>query len=283
MIESLKNQEQILWEVALKFGPLSVSKLLSEGYVLTVDVLELLHCFNCYPDQILDCVQACKNYSDAAALYKWLCAYIGQQEAEDFFLQKCNFDENLLQYVSASALERSQCWNELARRKADDILYKHGVYDKMSPEGLYKYRLLDYYFQKADFINPNHIDVLEYLAHAGKWDIVSKSFSFNSSNKIMLDFLVKYKQFAIIASKNSMYLTNFPEGIAFLQKAKNNYILAQAKLYDKVDWDEYLQSGTIRPTGDAEAAQQWDALMRNHRHWVLLKHFKLWRFIKSFF
>ncbi len=285
MIDSLGNQEQVLFWVASKYDIKHVSKLLADGYTLTTDVLEVL-CFLGYSsEQILNCIKSCRYYVDAKLLFDWLCGFIGQEKTEAFIIAEFEYDPDLFQYFSLESLEKHKCWDELARRKADDILFKHEQYDKMSPEGLYKYKLFEEYFQKSSLIDPEDNAVLDYLAENELWNIVQANYSLNINvtNQNLLDFLVKHKKFEMIDKQYSLYLTQFPEGIAFLQKAKNNYILAQAKLYDKVDWDEYLQSGTIRPTGDAEAAQQWDALMRNHRHWVLLKHFKLWRFIKSFF
>ena len=285
MVDSLGNQEQILLWVAGKYDIKHVSRLLADGYTLTTDVLEVL-CFLGYSsEQILDCLKSCRYYSDAKLLFDWLCGFIGQEKTEAFLISEFEEDFDLFQYFSLESLEKYQCWNELARRKADDILFKHEQYDKMSPEGLYKYKLFDEYFKKYGHINPEDNAALDYLAEKGLWNIVQANYNIlrNTTNQKLLDFLVKHKKFEMIATQNVMYLTKFPEGIEYLQKNKRYFILAEAKLYDKVDWDDYLQSGKNCPVAHAEEAQQWDALMRNHKHLVLLRHFKLWRFIKSFF
>lgn len=285
MIDSLGNPEQILIWVAGKYGISVVSKLLSEGYVLTTNVLETLHIVGYSSEQILECIKSCRYYEQAEDLFSWLSGYIGQERTEDFWITEFKYDPDLFQYFSLESLEKYECWDELARRKADDILFKHELYDKMSPEGLYKHKLFEEYFRCNAFINPNDENVLDYLAEKGLWDIVYKNFKIfeNHNNKTMLSFLVKHKKFEMIYSEYPRFLTTFPEGIEYLSQNKKYYILADTKLYDKVDWDDYLRTGTLCPVAHAEEAKQWDALMRNHKHWVLLKHFKLWKFIKSFF
>lgn len=285
MIDSLGNQEQVLFWVASKYDIKHVSKLLADGYTLTIDVLEVLYFLGYSSEQILDCIKSCKYYIDAKLLFDWLCGFIGQEKTEAFIIAEFEYDPDLFQYFSIESLEKYQCWNELARRKADDILYKYEQYDKMSPEGLYKYKLFEEYFKSNTLIDSDDECVLNYLAEAGLWNIVQKNFKIfgNHQNKTMLNFLVKHKQFEMIYGENPRFLTTFPEGIEYLSQNKKYYILADTKLYDKVDWDEYLRTGTLCPVTHAIEAQQWDALMRNHRHQVLLKHFKLWRFVKSFF
>ena len=285
MVDSLGNQEQILLWVAGKYDIKHVSRLLADGYTLTTDVLEVL-CFLGYSsEQILDCLKSCRYYIDAKLLFDWLCGFIGQEKTEAFLISEFEEDFDLFQYFSLESLEKYQCWNELARRKADDILFKHGVYDKMTPEGLYKHQLFDEYFKKSSLINPDDNAALDYLAQNGHWDIIQANYNLlgNITNQNLLDFLVKHKKFDIIAKQYPIYLVKCSEGIEYLQQQKRYFILAEAKLYDKVDWDDYLQSGKNCLVAHAEEAQQWDALMRNHKHLVLLRHFKLWRFIKSFF
>ena len=285
MIDSLENQEQLLLWAAKKYGVSVVSKMLADHYVLTTDVLEAMYIVGYSSEQILDCLKSCKYYSDAKLLFDWLCGFIGQEKTEAFIIAEFDYDPDLFQYFSLETLEKHEYWDELARRKADDILFKHGVYDKMTPEGLYKHQLFDEYFKKYGHINPEDNAALDYLAEKGLWNIVQANYNIlrNTTNQKLLDFLVKHKKFEMIATQNVMYLTKFPEGIEYLQKNKRYYVLAEAKLWDKIDWDEYLQSGTIKPMRDAETAQQWDALMRNHRHLLLLKHLKLWKFVRSFF
>ncbi len=285
MVDSLGNQEQILLWVAGKYDIKHVSRLLADGYTLTTDVLEVL-CFLGYSsEQILDCLKSCRYYSDAKLLFDWLCGFIGQEKTEAFLISEFEEDFDLFQYFSLESLEKYQCWNELARRKADDILFKHEQYDKMSPEGLYKYQLFERYFKYSALIDVNDKAVLDYLVKGGRWDIIEANYGLfkNSSNLNLLKLLVKHKQYEMIAEHYPVYLSKFPEGIEYLQQQKRYCVLAEAKLYDKVDWDDYLQSGKNCPVAHAEEAQQWDALMRNHKHLVLLRHFKLWRFIKSFF
>lgn len=285
MIGKLSQRQNVLLHFLTICNEEQAVSLFKDGYSLCSDALELLFLRRFSKKTILACIEGAAYYDDAESLYGWLCAYLGQDETENFLLQQCNYDDVILQKFSPENLEKYERWDVLAKLGADEILYKHGIYDKMTASSLYKHHLLDYYFQKAEIINPDHDDVLEYLAQAGKWDIVYKNFRLkdNSTNQIMLDFLVKHKQFQMIANENRMYLTTFPEGVDYLQEIKSFYHLAKAGLYDKVDWDEYLRSGCYSSLRHALKAQQWDALMRNHKHLVLLKHFKLWRFIKSFF
>ena len=285
MVDSLGNQERILVWVAWKYEISVVSKLLSEGYVLTTDLLETLYVVGYSSKQILDCIKSCKYYEQAEDIYSWLSGYLGQEQTEDFLISKFGYNPDLYQYFSLESLEKHECWDELVRRKADGILFRHGLYERMSPDGLYKHKLFEKYFKCNTLINPNDQDVLDYLAEAGLWDIVHKNFkSFeNHHNKTMLNFLVKHKQFEMIYCEYPRFLTTFPEGIEYLSQNKKYYILADTKHYDKIDWDDYLHTGTLCPVAHAEEAKQWDALMRNHKHLVLLKHFKLWKFVKSFF
>lgn len=285
MIDSLANQEQLLLWAAKKYGVSVVSKMLADRYVLTTDVLEAMYIDGYSSEQILDCLKSCRYYSDAKLLFDWLCGFVGQEKTEEFIIAEFKYDPDLFQYFSSETLEKHEYWDELARRKADDILFKHEQYDKMSPEGLYKHRLFERYFKYSALIDVDDQAVLDYLVKGGRWDIIEANYGLlkNSSNLNLLNLLVKHKQYEMIAKHYPVYLTKFPEGIEYLQKNGHFYVLAENKLYDKVDWDAYLQTGAERAIYNAVIAQQWDALMRNHKHLLLLKHLKLWRFIKSFF
>lgn len=284
MLENLKNEKQILLALLLHEREENIFNFFAvENYSISASSLEVLYLRRFSKHFILKCLEAAHYVEDFQSLHNWLCGYLGQEEAENFLLQQCNLGESLLQYISADALEKHQYWDELSRRKADDILYKHGLYDKMSPSGLYKYRMFEKYFKKAYVINPEDNDALEYLAQTENWDIVYKNFKVQKDNQNLINFLIKHKQYTMIANENRMLLTTFSEGIEYLQEIKSFFHLAEAGLYDKVDWDAYLQSEIIASIKHSEKAKQWDALMRNHKHWALFKHFRLWRFIKSFF
>ena len=62
--------------------------------------------------------------------------------------------------------------------------------------------------------------------------------------------------------------------------------LADYEKYDLIDWEDWgkrYPSHAFHALRAAIEAQNWDFLVKQKAHWKLLKHFRLIRFIKSFF
>ena len=220
VVQQLEYQQRILIWVAVKYRCSGVLKCLQEGYTLTTNVLDTLHFLGSSPQAIMECIQSCKHYEDAKCLYDWLCRYLGKEPAEDFILAKLKNDVNFLQFISNGTLEKKQYWDELSRRKADDILYQHRLYEKLSPEGLYERQLYAQYFKDNWRIDPNDNAALNYLALTINWEVIARNFEENCTNENLLNFLIKHKKFDIIAKKNKDVLLSFPEGMDYLRKRK---------------------------------------------------------------
>ena len=284
MVQSLKDENKVVFAFLLTGDHAKILKMFTEdGYKLSAETLELLYLRGLSKSFILQCVQGCQNCLDAETLYNWLCAYLGKEETEDFLLLKCTPSQKMLNCVSILGLERNQRWDELQARSADDVLYKHGMYDKMSAAGLYKYRLFERYFKTNFTIDPNDKDALDYLAKMQDWNNVFRNFQLFPDNQNMLDFLIKHKQYTALVVVNPMVLTGFKEGVEFLQKNRNYHFLAEAKFYDKIDWDDWFKRADYSAEWSAEHHKLWDVLLKHKCHWTLLKHGRIWRFIKSFF
>ena len=59
--------------------------------------------------------------------------------------------------------------------------------------------------------------------------------------------------------------------------------LAYYKKYDLIDWEDWGKRHPSHALRAAIEAKNWDFLVKQKAHWQLLKHFRLIRFIKSFF
>ncbi len=288
MKESLQQKREIQHSMLLHADENIIFKMFAEDeYPLDSDGLEILYLRNFSQDFILRCVAKGKYYNDGKTLYNWLCGYLGEEKAEDFILQN-DFDENILQLFSNEGLERNQRWDILQQKGADDILYKHGLYDKMSAKGLYRHRLYEQYFRSNWKIMPDDTDAMEYLAQTNNWNnILFKNLMELRNKEHLLEFFAKYEKFEAIELVDAYYLTGFSIGCAYLQQKKKYTLLAHAGRNGYIDWDEYLNSNKFMERKEAvkyaAKAQKWDVLMKNKKHWVLLKHGHLWKFIKSFF
>ncbi len=288
MKESLQQKREIQRSILLHTDENIILKMFAEDeYPLDSDGLEILYLRNFSQDFILKCVAKCKFYNEGEKLYNWLCGYLGEEKAEDFILQN-NYDEDFLILISDNALERNQRWDILQQKKADDILYKHGLYDKMSAYGLYMYQLYERYFRSNwRIIKTDDTDAMEYLAQTDNWNILFKNLMEERDKEHLLEFYAKHEKFDSIELVDAAFLASFSKGLAYLQQNKKYSILAHTCRFEYIDWDEYLNSNKFierkEAVKHAERAKQWDALMKNHQHWVLLKHGHLWKFIKSFF
>ena len=284
MIKSVGDQKYVLALLICR-GPQKASQLFADGYTLTAKLLEAMYCMDFSQDDILSCVRNAQHYDNDDSLYNWLCGYLGQEKAEDFLLENTNPDDYLLRKISRAGLERHQCWDMLQKRRADDILFKHGLYDKMSLHSLYKHKLYELYFKRGGSeIDPNDTAALDYLIKNQKWEVLYKNLQDpkKKNNRTLLDAMIKNKQFASVLVTNPLALTWYKDGVVFLQDEKQYPILAKAQLYDKIDWDAYLKENSRQSVTDAVAAKQWDALARNRKHWELLKNLRVKQFFESF-
>ncbi len=284
MIKAVGDQGHVL-ALLVHCGPQKAEELFADGYAITAKLLDVMYCMDFPQDVILSCVSKAKRYVDAESFYNWLCAYLGQDEAEDFLLENTKPDDNLLQKFSYAGLERHQCWDALQKKRADDILFRNQIYEKMSLHSLYTHKLYELYFKRGGVeINPNDTPALDYLAKKQKWDVLHKNLQDpkKKNNRTLLDFMVKNKQFDSVLAVNPSALTRYKEGIAFLQNKKQYSVLAAAQLYDQIDWDAYLKENSRQSVIDAVAAKQWNALVRNKKRWALLKNLRIKQFFESF-
>lgn len=59
--------------------------------------------------------------------------------------------------------------------------------------------------------------------------------------------------------------------------------LACRKQYGLIDWNNWMEKDSKTAMCYAVKAGNWDFPVKYKSHWILLKHFRLCRFIKSFF
>ena len=118
MIESLDQKNQILFTMLMHANEETLLQMFSDGYTLSVDALEILYLRGFSSCFIKECIQKTKYYADGKNFYRWLCAYLGWQAAEDFILSQCDFDNEFLMLLSDASLKRYKRQEVLKIKKA---------------------------------------------------------------------------------------------------------------------------------------------------------------------
>ena len=121
MIESLDQRDQILFAMLMHANEETLLQMFADGYTLSVTALEILYLRGFPSCFIRECIQKTKYYTGGEKIYRWLCAYLGWQAAEDFILSQCDFDDEFLGLLSDASLERYKRQEILKLKKARAI------------------------------------------------------------------------------------------------------------------------------------------------------------------
>lgn len=277
---------------------------IQDGYCLTAFVLNIM-LDNGYADKVDEVLATCKCWQEN--VFDFLVIYWDREKAEDYWAQNAE-SSPIFHKLSNEALVRNELWGELRERNAFNVLGKYAPLDVLKEIGAGSYlrpRVLEGLVKAKRFeeaVSFNHTEgypqaypeLSLYLfkhdidkfcdAWSGKGRDFEKIYSdlgFASFDDLCqylydlgkIDFLIK----------NTGFLEN--HGIwEPLVLAKEWYTLFHCKQYDLIDWENWLDNDDRqRVVIVAGIAKNWDFLVKHKAHWQLLKHFRLWCFVKSFF
>lgn len=303
-----KDENNLLLYDLIKEGKFDIfCQRIKEGYGLTAFVLTAMLNYG-YEGKIEEVLSSSICWT--SDVFDFLVIYWGREKAEDFWIQHAD-KKRVAEKLSNEALVRHQRWNELLEREAYELLAEHAPLEFFqNPDASYDTSrvfsalvaqkrfedvlALDDKWSKSDYFHST--EMMRYLLEhdVEKSCKILPFFSVNARQKLAvrlgfekLDDLYQYLydngQIDFFLIKNTCFLEN--HGIwEPLVLAKEWYTLFHCKQYDLIDWENWLDNDDRqRVVIVAGIAKNWDFLVKHKAHWQLLKHFRLWRFVKSFF
>ena len=301
-----KDENNLLLYDLIKEGKFEIfCQRIKEGYGLTAFVLTAMLNYG-YEGKIEEILSSCKCWT--SDVFDFLVIYWGREKAEDFWIQHAD-KKRVAEKLSNEGLVRHQRWNELLEREAYELLAAH------APLAFFQNPDASYYtsrFFSALVAQKRFEDV---LALDDKW---SKSDYFHSTEmmryllehdvekscKILPFFSVNAKQKLAVRlgfeELDDLYQYLYDNGQIDFLRVETNFLrrheiwapyvekkywamLANYKQYDLIDWENWMAKSKKEASIHAAMVQKWDFLVKHKQHWLLLKHFRLWRFVKSFF
>ena len=302
-----KDEVNLLLYDLIKEGKFDIfCQRIQDGYGLTAFVLTAMLNYG-YEGKIEEVLSS--SICLTSDVFDFLVIYWGREKAEDYWEQ--NTDKELIaEKLSNEGLVRHQRWNELLEREAYELLAAHAplaffqnpdasydtsrVFSALVAQKRFEDVLaLDDKWSKSDYFHST--EMMRYLLEhdVEKFCKILSIFSVNAKQKLAvrlgfeeLDDLYQYLydngQIDFLMTKTD-YLKMYGIWEPYVQ-AKNWYILARAREFKLIDWENWLDNeNKQRVVIMAEIAHNWDFLLKHKAHWQLLKHFRLWRFVKSFF
>ena len=299
-----KDENNLLLYDLIKEGKFEIfCQRIKEGYGLTAFVLTAMLNYG-YEGKIEEVLSSCKCWT--SDVFDFLVIYWGREKAEDYWIQHAD-KERVAEKLSNEALVRHQRWNELLEREAYELLAEHAPLEFFqNPDASYDTSrvfsalvaqkrfedvlALDDKWSKSDYFHST--EMMRYLLEhdVEKSCKILSIFSVNAKQKLAvrlgfekLDDLYQclYDKGQIdFLMKETSFLSDHGIWEPYVEKEKW-YTLASHGKYDLIDWEDWMakSKASIR----AAMIQKWDLLVKHKAHWQLLKHFRLWRFVKSFF
>lgn len=278
---------------------------IQDGYGLTAFVLTAMLNYG-YEGKIEEVLSSCKCWT--SDVFDFLVIYWGREKAEDYWIQHAD-KERVAEKLSNEGLVRHQRWNELLEREAYELLAAHAplaffqnpdasydtsrVFSVLVAQKRFEDVLaLDDKWSKSDYFYST--EMMRYLLEhdVEKSCKILSIFSVNAKQKLAvrlgfekLDDLYQclYDKGQIdFLMKETSFLSDHGIWEPYVEKEKW-YTLASHGKYDLIDWEDWMAKSKEVASIRAAMIQKWDLLVKYKQHWLLLKHFRLWRFVKSFF
>ena len=301
-----KDENSLLLYDLIKEGKFDIfCQRIQDGYGLTAFVLTAMLNYG-YEGKIEEVLSSCKCWT--SDVFDFLVIYWGREKAEDYWIQHAD-KERVAEKLSNEALVRHQRWNELLEREAYELLAAHAplaffqnpdasyytsrVFSALVAQKRFEDVLaLDDKWSKSDYFHST--EMMRYLLEhdVDKFCKILSIFSVNAKQKLAvrlgfekLDDLYQclYDKGQIdFLMKETSFLSDHGIWEPYVEKEKW-YTLASHGKYDLIDWEDWMAKSKEVASIRAAMIQKWDLLVKYKQHWLLLKHFRLWRFVKSFF
>ena len=301
-----KDENSLLFYDLIKEGKFEIfCQRIQDGYGLTSFVLAAMLNYG-YEGKIEEVLSSCKCLT--SDVFDFLVIYWGREKAEDYWVQH-TVKELVTEKLSNEGLVRHQRWNELLEREAYELLAAHApLAFFQSPDASYDTSrvfsalvaqkrfedvlALDDKWSKSDYFYST--EMMRYLLEhdVEKFCKILPIFSVNAKQKLAvrlgfekLDDLYQclYDKGQIdFLMKETSFLSDHGIWEPYVEKEKW-YTLASHGKYDLIDWEDWMAKSKEVASIRAAMVQKWDFLVKHKQHWLLLKHFRLWRFVKSFF
>ena len=301
-----KDENSLLLYDLIKEGKFDIfCQRIQDGYGLTAFVLTAMLNYG-YEGKIEEVLSSCKCWT--SDVFDFLVIYWGREKAEDYWIQHAD-KERVAEKLSNEGLVRHQRWNELLEREAYELLAAHApLAFFQSPDASYytsrffsalvaqkrfeDVLALDDKWSKSDYFHST--EMMRYLLEhdVEKFCKILPIFSVNAKQKLAvrlgfekLDDLYQclYDKGQIdFLMKETSFLSDHGIWEPYVEKEKW-YTLASHGKYDLIDWEDWMAKSKEVASIRAAMIQKWDLLVKYKQHWLLLKHFRLWCFVKSFF
>lgn len=301
-----KDENNLLLYDLIKEGKFDIfCQRIQDGYGLTAFVLTAMLNYG-YEGKIEEVLSSCKCWT--SDVFDFLVIYWGREKAEDYWIQHAD-KERVAEKLSNEGLVRHQRWNELLEREAYELLAAHAplAFFQNPDASYYTSRFfsalvaqkrfedvlaLDDKWSKSDYFHST--EMMRYLLEhdVEKFCKILPIFSVNAKQKLAvrlgfekLDDLYQclYDKGQIdFLMKETSFLSDHGIWEPYVEKEKW-YTLASHGKYDLIDWEDWMAKSKEVASIRAAMIQKWDLLVKYKQHWLLLKHFRLWRFVKSFF
>ncbi len=151
--------------------------LLKQGYTLTPFVLNVMIDYG-YENKLLKAVE----FSPAVKsdVYDFLCAYLGQEKAEDFLVEK-DIHSLIVEKFSVESLVKYHLWDVLAEKGEYKALARAEKFDVLK----------EYYLKEKAGYKGGQFCISQALIDVGR--------SFNKPHRKIIDFLVDIEDFSCLA------------------------------------------------------------------------------------
>lgn len=291
-LNSLEQNDLVLYDLLREGKFEKFQQLIKDGYGLDAFILNSM-VDNGFADKIDETISFCRQWHDNT--FNFLVFFWGREKTEDYWFEHA--DQNVWpRKLSNDGLVRHRQWDILFERKAFDKLVLYApmeflrkIQDAETRKKIISVLLTNNLFDKILALDWKDEYILEpkmqqYLLHNDLKKLLSLSIPdvFYLSQDKFYQYLYEHGERDYLAKKTD-YFEKYgtPEELIHYEK----YLpLAEIKRYDLIDWDVFSKKWSVDIACIyAEKAQNWDFLCKHRKHWVLLKHFRLWRFIKSFF
>lgn len=296
-LNSLEQNDLVLYDLLREGKFEKFQQLIKDGYGLDAFILNSM-VDNGFADKIDETISFCRQWHDNT--FNFLVFFWGREKTEDYWFEHA--DERVWpRKLSYDGLVRHQQWDILFEREAFDKLALYApmeflkkIQDAETRKKIISVLLTNNLFDKILALDWKDEYALaakmqQYLLHNDLKKLLSLplpddfylAIGFISKDKFY-QYLYKHGEEEYLLYKTDYFEKN--RIVEPLLRCKMYYSLARIGCYDVIDWEVFLTSHGDRVTSYyAEKAQNWDFLCKHKKHWVLLKHFRLWRFIKSFF
>lgn len=301
-----KDENSLLLYDLIKEGKFDIfCQRIQDGYGLTAFVLAAMLNYG-YEGKIEEVLSSCKCWT--SDVFDFLVIYWGREKAEDYWIQHAD-KERVAEKLSNEGLVRHQRWDELLEREAYELLAAHApLAFFQSPDASYDTSrffsalvaqkrfedvlALDDKWSKYDYFHST--EMMRYLLEhdVEKFCKILPFFSVTAKEKLAvslgfekLDDLYQclYDKGQIdFLMKETSFLSDHGIWEPYVEKERW-YTLASHGKYDLIDWEDWMAKSKEVASIRAAMIQKWDLLVKYKQHWLLLKHFRLWRFVKSFF